>query len=334
MSRKTVRRNTRRKPSSSLEQLLSAIPWLASLHNQLTLQGSLLSTSLSRLLQAPLASSMTVLVIAVAIALPASFHVLLKNIRVASGNLKASYQVSVFLKPDVSNEVGSKLAERLRQQPLILETRFVTREEGLKELQSYSGFGDALSALNVNPLPGVIGLTPTATVSTPDALDNLTHSLGKLPEVDFVQVDTQWVGKLSAILAVAERGIWGFSVLLGMGVVFSVGNTIRLELENRQEEIIVMQLLGATNGFIRRPFLYFGFWYAIGGGFFAWVLVNGLVVLLRGPAHELANLYGSPFTLSFLSAGESASIIAISVALGAGASHAVVAYQLRKLEPE
>jgi cell division transport system permease protein len=334
MPKRTVRRNARRKSAPFAGSVLPGFPWLKKWRDQLALQYSLLSSSAARLWQSPLASTMTVLVIAVAIALPASFHVLLKNIRVTSSHLKASYQVSVFLKPDISNEVGSRLADKLRQQPLIQETRFVTREEGLRELQGYSGFGDALSSLNFNPLPGVIGLTPTASVSTTEALENLTHSLEKLPEVDFVQIDTQWVRKLSAVLAIAERGIWGFSILLAMGVVFSVGNTIRLELENRHEEIVVVQLLGATDGFIRRPFLYSGFWYAIGGGASAWFLVNGLVLLLKAPARELAELYGSPFTLSFLSLEESAFIIGISVLLGVSASYAVVAYQLRKLEPE
>ncbi|MGI9210899.1 MAG: permease-like cell division protein FtsX [Methylococcaceae bacterium] len=334
MPRKPARRNVRRHSPKASASPFSGLAAFDKFRNQLALQASLLSTSLSRLSLAPLASSMTVLVIAIAIALPASFHVLLKNIRTASGGLKAGYQVSVFLKPDVSNEAGSRLAEKLEQQALILDARYTTKEEGLRELQSYSGFGDALNTLKFNPLPGVIGLTPAQTVSTTEAMENLTHSLGKLPEVDFVQIDTQWVRKLSALLAIAERGIWGFSVLLGIGVVFSVGNTIRLELENRHEEIAVSQLLGATDGFIRRPFLYSGFWYAIFGGSSAWVLVNSLVLLLKGPARELADLYGSPFTLSFLSVGESNFINGISVALGVGASYVVVAYQLKKLEPE
>lgn len=325
-------RRTRKRPASLGNRIIQ-LPYTRGLKNRFDMQVSILQSSFSRLLLSPLASGMTILVIAIAIALPASFHVLLKNIRDASGNLKVGYQVSVFLKPDVTNDAGRKLADKLRQQPLVADTHFVSKEDGLKELQTYSGFGDALNALDFNPLPGVIGLTPVDSLSTAESLEHLTYSLGKLPEVDFVQLDTQWVHKLAAILAIAERGIWGFSVLLAIGVVFSVGNTIRLELQNRQDEIAVVHLLGATEGFIRRPFVYTGFWYAILGGLCAWALVNSLVLLLRGPARQLAELYGSPFTLSFLSLGESEFIIGVSVLLGVGAAYGVVAYHLKQLNP-
>jgi cell division transport system permease protein len=303
------------------------------LRAHIDLQVQTLKDSFTRLSRTPLASTVTVLVIAIALALPASFHVLIENTQRAGGSLEATNQISLFLKPDLANETGRKITEKLKQNPQIAEAVLITKDAGLKELQTYSGFGEALQALDFNPLPAVVSIKPKDSLTVPEDVEKLVAALEKIPEADFVQIDTQWLRKLRAILTVAERCIALFSVLLGLGVLFIVGNTIRLELQNRREEIAVTQLLGATERFIRRPFLYAGFWYGWLGGCLAWLLVNFLIMILRGPARQLAELYGSPFRLSFLSFAESELLIGSSVLLGIVGAWAVVSYHLRKLGP-
>lgn len=289
--------------------------------------------SLRRICRRPISTAMTVLVIAIALALPASFEVLVQNARAAGGSLEATNEISVFLKPELSNEVGRKIADKLREHPQIERARLITKEAGLKEFQNYSGFGDALEALDFNPLPAVISIRPKRSLERPEDVEKLLAELKKSPETDFVQLDMEWMRKLRAMLAIAQRSIGLFGVLLSLAVLFIVGNTIRLELQDRQEEIAVTTLMGATNGFIRRPFLYAGLWYGLLGGVIAWLLVTFLLVLLRGPVHRLAELYGGHYELAFLSASDSFLLIVLSSALGVAGSLAVVSYHLGKLAP-
>jgi len=292
-----------------------------------------LKSSFIRLRRTPLASIMTVLVIAIALTIPASFHVFIKNARQASSTLEATNQVSLFLKPELANETGGKVAERLKKHPQIAAAELITKEAGLQELRTFSGFGDALRALDFNPLPAVVSIKPKDSLTHPDDVEKLLAELRALPETDFVQLDTQWMHKLHSILTIAQRSVVVFSVLLSLGVLFIVGNTIRLELQNRREEIVVAKLIGATDRFIRRPFLYAGFWYGFLGGSLAWLLVSFFLLFLRSPSRQLAELYGSPYTLSFLSLSETELLIGASVLLGIVGAWIVVSYHLRELDP-
>jgi cell division transport system permease protein len=298
------------------------------------LQAATFTDSFRRFRETPLASLLTVLVIAVALTLPAGLHGLVTNARQAGANLEMTSQISLFLKPDLPNETGRKVAEQLKKHPRIAKADLITKEAGLTELRAYSGFGNALDALNANPLPAVVSLKPKDSLADPEALEKLLAELGALPEADFVQFDTGWLRKLRALLAIAEQGIVVFGVLLGFGVLFIVGNTIRLELQNRREEIAVARLLGATDRFIIRPFLYAGFWYGLFGGGLAWLLTDLLLLILSGPAAQLADLYGSSYRLAFPSLSETELLIGISVVLGIAGAWAVVFYHLRKLDPE
>ncbi|MGZ8217282.1 permease-like cell division protein FtsX [Methylomagnum sp.] len=313
------------------------VRYLSGLWDQLgaygALQWEIFKDSLRRLRQTPVASTLTVLVIAIALTLPASLHVLVDNAREASAGLESTSRISLFLKPDLSNEVGRKLAERLKKHPRVAETTLITKEAGLKELQTYSGFGEALRALNANPLPVVISIKAQDSLADPAAMEALLAELGKLPEADFAQFDTEWLQKLRAMLDVAERGIRVFGLLLAFGVLFTVGNTIRLELQQRREDIAVTKLLGATDGFIRRPFLYAGFWYGFLGGVLAWLLSGLLILLLHAPATRLAELYGSPFRLTYLGFVDTGWLLGVSVLLGVAGAFAVATYHLRRLDP-
>jgi cell division transport system permease protein len=288
--------------------------------------------SLGRMYREPIAFAMTVLVIAIALTLPASFQVMVKNAQMASASLEATNQISVFLKPELTNAVGRKLAEGLGKHPKIDEIRLITKEAGLKEFQDSSGFGGALRALDFNPLPVVLSISPKDSLTRPEDVKNLLVEIRNIPEVDFVQLDTEWMHKLNAMIAIAQRSVGILGLLLSLAVLFIVGNTIRLELQRRREEIAVTKLMGATHGFIRRPFLYTGLWYGLLGGLAAWLLVTILLFLLQSPVQELSELYGGGFELAFLSLSETGLLWLLSTLLGIAGAWAVVSYHLHNLE--
>lgn len=307
-------------------------PWPDRIQAYLHLQTDSLQESFRRLWLTPIASTLTILVVAIALALPASFNALIQNARQPIEALESTSQISLFLKPELGNEPGRKLAAKLKKHPAVTGATLVTKEEGLKELAAYSGFGDALAALNNNPLPAVIIVQPAATDAA--AVARLLAELKTLPEAGQVQFDSEWLEKLQALLAIAERCAAAFSLLLGLGVLFIVGNTIRLELQSRREEIAVTKLLGATHRFIRRPFVHAAVWYALLGAALAWLLANLLILGVRTPANQLAELYGSPFRLSFLGLADTLILLASAVLLGMTGAWIVVAHFLREIDPD
>ncbi len=298
----------------------------------LALQKNSLKASFARIWETPIASSLTILVVAIALALPASFNGLIQNARQPVEALETTSQISLFLKPELSNEAALKLAKKLKQNPALIDASLISKEDGLRELAAYSGFGDALAALNNNPLPAVILVKPRTTDA--DSVSRLLIELKTLAEADKVQFDSEWLQKLQALLAIAQRCVTAFSLLLGFGVLFTVGNTIRLELQSRRDEIAVAQLLGATHRFIRRPFIHSGFWYAFLGAGLAWGLANLLILGVRTPANQLAELYGSPYRLSFLRLTDTGILFGSAIFLGIIGAWIVVAYFLREIDAE
>jgi cell division transport system permease protein len=290
--------------------------------------------ALRRMRRAPFAMVLTLLVIAATLALPTSFHVLVKNLRRIGGDLEATNEISLYLKPDLSNDAGRRLADKLKNHAQIAETRLVTKEAGIEQLKTYSGFGEALSALNFNPLPVVIGIRPRDSLARPEQVERLVAELKALPEADLVQSDIQWMRRLHAMLQVAERSFGVLGALLSAAVVFIIGNTIRLELYGRREEIIVQKLLGATDRFIRRPFLYAGFWFGFLGSIGAWIVVGIMLLIVKAPIRQLNVLYGSDFSLAFLGFQETMALIGIACFLGIAGAFAVLIQHLRDVRPE
>ncbi|MFN5746707.1 MAG: permease-like cell division protein FtsX [Methylococcaceae bacterium] len=321
MRKSSFRRGIFRPPLTSDDRLVDVIKAHAAL------QYATLKASFRRLWKTPVASLLTILVVAIALALPASFNALIQNARSPIEALATTSQISLFLKPELSNDTALKVAERLRNNPRIAATELISKEAGLKELAAYSGFGDALAALNSNPLPTVLIIHPAATDTL--SVTDLLAELKTLKEADLVQFDSEWLQKLQVMLAIADRCALAFGLLLGIGVIFIVGNTIRLELQNRREEIAVSQLLGATNHFIRRPFVHAGLWYAFLGAILAWLLANLLLLGVRDPVNQLAALYGSDYRLSFLGFQDTALLIGASVLLGMTGAWVVVSHHLK-----
>ncbi|MGB9429500.1 MAG: permease-like cell division protein FtsX [Gammaproteobacteria bacterium] len=296
-------------------------------HRQMLLAG------FTRLRRHPLATFMTVAVIGIALALPAGMLVLVNNAKNVSADWQGAARISLFLKTDLSDSTVQQFANTMRSHAGVASVQIITASQSLADFQQRSGFGDALGLLGNNPLPAVLVITPTDDYATPAAAQQLGQALAALPQVDQVRMDIQWLKRLQAILAILHRAVVIIALLLAIAVVLIVGNTIRLEIENRRAEIEVSKLLGATDRFIRRPFLYHGAWYGLAGGVLAWILVIIALVLVAGPVSRLASLYGSQFTLSGLGFKGSLILLLCGIVLGWLGSWLAVARHLRAIEP-
>ena len=274
---------------------------------------------------------MTLAVIGIALALPAGLHALLANLQAVTAGWQGEARLSLFLERSVPEARARALAAELRRRPDVRAVELITPEQALAEFRALSGFGEALDALDENPLPAVLAITPAE--DDPEALAALAARLRALPEVELAQLDLEWVRRLHAILALARRGVAVVAALLAVAVLLVVGNTIRLEIQNRREEIVVAKLIGATDGYIRRPFLYSGLWHGLIGAALAWLLVEGALTLLRGPAARLAELYGSAWRLTGLDARASLLLVAGGALLGLAGAWLAVGRHLREIEP-
>jgi len=293
-----------------------------------------LFSSLGRLSRTPFTSVMTILVLAVAISLAGCFYIIVANIQQLTGNLQASNQMSLFLKEHVTESAAQKLSEQLKQNANIESIKFINKSQAMNEFKANSGFGEALNALESNPLPHVIQVLPKHVLDNREALDQLMAEFKQIPQVELVQVDMQWVERLQAIMLIASRGVMVVSVLLGFAVTFITGNTIRLELQNRQDEVYISKLVGATHAFIQRPFLYTGFWLGFIAGFSAWLIVTVMLLILETPVEKLSALYSGSFELLFLSFGEFILLLMITSILAVLGSWVVLHYQLRQIKPQ
>ena len=299
--------------------------------NYLLRHAQVLFATLGQLARAPFATALTLAVIGIALALPSGLYVMLDNFQRLSAGWDRGAQVSLFLRRDFSEGQALKLAQQLRALPTVSGVDFISREAALAEFKQQSGFGAALNALDSNPLPAVLVVRPAASDNSV-AVETLVASLARLPGVDQVLLDIEWLRRLTAILQLAERAVLLLAALLSLAVLLIIGNTIRLAVVNRQTEIEVVQLVGGTAAFIRRPFLYTGLLQGLFGGLLAWVLVDGSLMLLNGPAQELAGLYGSGFALSGLGVGSGVALALGGAMLGWVGARLAVGQQLRRFE--
>ena len=292
-----------------------------------------LIASLGVLSRNPLSSLMTIAVIAIALALPTAMYASLNNISNVSVGWDNSAQISVFLKKKVSAKQARALAKKIGRYKNVKKVKFIHKDKALKEFQKSSGFGDAINSLGKNPLPHVLAVQPHVDKQRPDKITKLIKELKKFKQVDIAQLDLQWVKRLYSMLEIAHKGIWVISLLLGIAVLLVVGNTIRLDIQNRRAEIEVTKLIGATNAFIRRPFLYTGLGYGISGGIFAWILTSLSIGILENSVDKLALLYNSDFQLSGLTFSEGFMLILFSSLLGLSGSWLAVSRHLHEIEP-
>lgn len=292
-----------------------------------------LVATLGRLFATPLPTTMTVAVIGISLSLPAALYVLTDNLRIMAGGWDQTAAISLFLQYETTDSAATAMAERLRGWPEIAKVQLVTREQALAEFRALGGFEEALEQIKTNPLPVVLAIYPRPLDSTAERMDLLQKKLQKLPESDFTRMDTMWLQRFQAILDLVQSAALLLGGLLGVGVLLIVGNTIRLEILNRRNEIEIMELVGATAAFIRRPFLYAGVWYGLLGGVTAWLLVSIAVLFLQRPVSRLASLYRSEFPLSGLGFTATGVILAASLLLGLIGSWIAVNRHLRGTEP-
>lgn len=289
--------------------------------------------SLGRLYRNPVSSLMTAAVIAIALAMPAGLTLLLDNLERLSGSWDGQASMSVFLKNSVSTGAAETLATHVRKWPEVASVQLVTPEQALQEFSQRSGYADVLNTLDENPLPAVLIIMPADAYSEPATASALRERFSLLPETELAQLDLQWVQRLDAILDVANRITLIIGALLALAVLLVIGNTIRLEIQNRREEILVTKLIGATNGFVRRPFLYAGFWYGILGALIAWLVVVTGFWLLSEPVTRLAGLYQSDFSLETRPLQLLGLLIAGGAVLGLLGSWLAVGRHLSTIEP-
>jgi cell division transport system permease protein len=289
-----------------------------------------LLASLGQLARAPLATLLTLAVLAVTLALPAGLYVAFANLERLSAGWERGASISLFLKLDTPEAAALKLADQIRARSAVGGVDYISRAQALAEFKRLSSFGSALEALDANPLPAVLVVRPRAEQAV-TAVEALRAELAHLPGVELAELDMVWLQRLAAILELAARAVWLLAGLLAAAVLLIVGNTIRLAVLSRQTEIEIVQLVGGTPAFVRRPFLYSGAFQGLLGGLAAWLLVEAGRLLLSGPAQELAGLYGSSFVLTGLEAGPGFTLVAAGGLLGWLGARLAVGLQLRRL---
>jgi cell division transport system permease protein len=315
----------------------SARPNRMGLLNQVTawLQHHRLSAadSLARVLENPGASLLTWLVIGIALALPVGLNVALDNVSQVSDGWDSPAQISLFLQDGVASDEVQQLEDDLAARTDVSETRFISREEALEEFRDLSGFADVLANLQENPLPNLILVTPLVTLDEP-AVSALRAELEGNSDVAEAVLDMEWLQRLNTLMELSRRIVLAVGGMLVIGVLLILGNTIRLAIESRRDEIVIVKLVGGSNGFVRRPFLYTGLWYGVGGGVLAVILVSVALWFLEEPIGNLALLYQSAFDLSGLGVMGALNLVILGGLLGLAGAWLAVSRHLIHIEPQ
>lgn len=286
---------------------------------------------LRRMFASPLAGFLNILVIGIALSLPAGMYMLLQNAQGLVAQLSGTPQISLFLNMDAKTEDIDRLHKQLSQHPAVAGVEFVARARALEQLKQSTGLSDLISGLEQNPLPDAFVVHPKP--GDAKALEALRGELAKLPKVKESQLDSAWAYKLEALLKFGRMGVLILASLLSLALIAITFNTIRLQILTQHDEIEVARLIGATDGFIRRPFLYFGATQGLLGGVMAWLIVTASLLLLNHQLGVLAQLYASQFVLHPLSFGDSLSLLLFSVYLGWLGAWLSVARHLSQIGP-
>ncbi len=288
--------------------------------------------TLRRLLATPVASTLNILIMGLALSLPAGLYVLMQNVQGLVSQSARTPQISVFLALGTTRDEAADIGKRLEQLANVARVEFVPREQALDQLKRSTGLADVIGGLKQNPLPDAYIVYPkTADVK---ALDALRDELQKWPKFDHVQLDSAWARKLDALLGFVRLSVLILAGLLSIALVAITFNTIRLQILTQRDEIEVSKLIGATHGFIRRPFLYFGLVQGLFAGLAAWLIIGASLALLNIKLSALSEMYAGNFTLHHLTAGDSVSLLAFSAYLGWLGAWLSVSQHLWQIEPD
>jgi cell division transport system permease protein len=289
--------------------------------------------SLGELWRSGMSSAMTVGVLGLSITLPTTLYVMVKNTEQISAGWEHASQISLFIKDKASQRDVNQLVKRIQLWPEVQDLTLITADQALAEFKQLSGFGDAIAYLDSNPLPNVVLVTPTQRHASPVAARALLEKLKNEREVDIGKLDIEWLERLHGLLNLVKDLVSVIALLLFLAVTLIIGNTIRLNILNKKDEILVMKLVGATDAFIQRPFMYTGFWYGFLGGLLAWIAVTLLLWWMSTSIANVSALYQKDFNITGLDFNTFISMLGISVFLGLSGSFLSVKRHVRDIEP-
>jgi len=289
-------------------------------------------TAFSRLLTTPAATLMTVAVLAIALALPGVLYSGLKNVQQVAASWEGDPRIALYLDLSVDDQQADSISRMLLLRDDLAAVELISRADGLAEFRALSGFGDVLEYLDQNPIPAVITVQPHPMSN--DELIELQQQLEMEDGVAEAQLDMAWVQRLNSALEVAKRVVVMLGLLLATAVLLVIGNTVRVSIESRREEILIAKLVGATDSWVRRPFLYTGAWYGFLGGLCGWGLIQLALMLIDTPVRELAGLYNNSFSLLGLGVVDTVLLISFSLLLGLVGAWVAVSRYLRAIEPQ
>ncbi|RWU11298.1 cell division protein FtsX [Pseudidiomarina gelatinasegens] len=290
--------------------------------------------SLGELARYPMASLMTMAVLGLSLTLPATLYVVVKNTEAIGADWQHASEITLFLRKNLSQQEVSTFHKRLSLSNDIERVRWIDKNEALQEFREESGFGEALDALSNNPLPDVLLVTPVANKRGTAQAQQLAQQMRNEREVEQVRLDLDWLQRLEALLNLVRDGLLALAALLCIAVVLIVGNTIRLNINSKRDEIMVMKLVGATDGYIQRPFLYTGVWYGFVGGLIAWLATAVMILWISGAVTDISELYESQFSLVGLTFNEMLVLWLLAIGLGLLGSYIAVRKHVRTIEPQ
>ena len=292
----------------------------------------MLRSVMGRMFEAKLAGLLNILVIGITLSLPVGMYLLLQNVQSLVAQFSETPQISLFLSMDAKPEEVGRLHKQLSKHAAIAAVEFVAREKALEQLKQSTGLSDLINGLEVNPLPDAFIVHPKP--GDAQMLDALRAELAKLPRVKEAQLDSAWVYKLDGILKFGRVLLLILASLLSLALIAVTFNTIRLQVLTQSAEIEVSKLIGATDSFIRRPFLYFGTLQGLFGGVMAWLIVTASLFVLNLQLAALSQLYANNFVLNPLSPGDALSLLLFSAYLGWLGARLSVARHLSQIEPK
>ena len=290
--------------------------------------------SLGELYRIPFASLMTIGVLGFSITLPSTLYIMVENTEQVTDQWQQASEISLFLREDVSDSQAQQLIKRLTSWNEISQVDYVSSGEALEEFQRLSGLGEALDYLDKNPLPAVVLVVPTSKHATPRAAGLLLDKLRKEREVEIGKLDIEWLERLYSLLSIAKELVYLLAILLFFAVVLIIGNTIRLNILGKRDEILVMKLVGATDAFIQRPFLYTGFWFGLLGGLVAWLTVTFILLWIGWSLDEFMQQYQIQLDITGLNIKALGIMLLVSVLLGLMGSFLSVQKHVNEIEPK